>query len=63
LTVLDIYSLNPMVAFVDIFRSLLYDGQLPGIGVVIEALIWATVALVAGFLVFRRTEKRLAEIL
>jgi ABC-2 type transport system permease protein len=63
LTVLDIYSLNPMVAFVDIFRNLLYDGQLPGIGVVIEALIWTTVALVAGFLVFRRTEKRLAEIL
>jgi lipopolysaccharide transport system permease protein len=63
LTVLGIYSLNPMVAFVDIFRSLLYDGQLPGLGVVIRALIWTTAALVAGFLVFRRTEKRLAEIL
>lgn len=62
-TILDLYLLNPMVAFVETFRALLYDNALPTIGVAIEILLWTAFALVAGSLIFRRTEKRLAEIL
>jgi lipopolysaccharide transport system permease protein len=63
ITVIDIYSLNPMVAFVEIFRAFLYDGVFPSSRAVIEVLIWTVVAVTAGLLVFKRTEKRLAEIL
>ena len=30
ITILDIYNLNPMVYFVELFRNLLYDNRLPG---------------------------------
>jgi len=63
ITVLHLYSLNPMVAFVEVFRDLMYDNRIPPWELWLESSLWAVVAVVAGLLVFKRTEKRLAEIL
>lgn len=63
ITILQVYSVNPMVAFVEIFRDLMYDNRLPPWELGLEAFVWSLVALAAGILMFMRTEKRLAEIL
>lgn len=63
ITILQVYSANPMVAFVEIFRDLMYDNRLPPWELGLEAFVWSLVALAAGILMFMRTEKRLAEIL
>lgn len=62
-TVLDLYRLNPMDRFVEIFRTLLYDNTFPDSGDWSAAAIWALVSLVVGLWVFRRSERRLAEVL
>lgn len=63
ITLIDVYRLNPMDHFVTVFRQVLYDNRVPdGIELVICAA-WAVGALVLGMIVFRRNEKRLAEIL
>jgi ABC-2 type transport system permease protein len=62
-TLLDLYRLNPMEPFVAIFRSLLYDNVVPDAQPVITASIWTVVFLVAGYLLFWRKEKMLAELL
>jgi ABC-2 type transport system permease protein len=61
--ILDVYRLNPMERFVAVFRSLLYDNRFPDLADSLWCVGWAVVALVAGFLVFTRNEKRLAELL
>ncbi|KQS99769.1 ABC transporter permease [Cellulomonas sp. Leaf395] len=63
ITVLDIYRLNPMEGFTEVFRNLLYDNRIPAVGTVLECVLWAAVALVAGSLVFDRHQRRLAEVL
>lgn len=63
ITVMDIYESNPMFHFVQVFRNLMYDQRWPDPADVLACLAWAIVALAAGFLVFTRKEKRLAEIL
>ncbi|HRA51680.1 ABC transporter permease [Actinotalea sp.] len=63
LTVYDLYRLNPMERFVEVFRSLLYDNTLPPLDAVLACLAWTVVSLVAGSWVFTRNEKRLAEVL
>ncbi|WP_314139507.1 ABC transporter permease [uncultured Plantibacter sp.] len=63
ITVMDIYESNPMFHFVQVFRNLMYDQRWPDPADVLACVAWALVALVAGFLVFTRKEKRLAEIL
>jgi ABC-2 type transport system permease protein len=63
ITYLQIYSLNPMVAFTEIFRGLMYDNRIPSWELWLEGSLWATFAVLAGALLFKRTEKRLAELL
>jgi ABC-2 type transport system permease protein len=63
ITYLQIYSLNPMVAFTEIFRGLMYDNRIPSWELWLEGSLWAAFAVVAGALLFKRTEKRLAELL
>jgi lipopolysaccharide transport system permease protein len=58
-----LYDLNPMVAFIDIFRALLYDNTLPELGSVLYAVACAVVAVTLGALAYSRTGKRLVEIL
>lgn len=62
-SVLDLYSINPMVHFVDVFRQLLYDNRWPDAGAVIACVCWSLAALALGLWVFRSREKRLAELL
>jgi len=63
ITYLQIYSLNPMVAFTEIFRGLMYDNRIPSWELWLEGSVWAAFAVLAGALLFKRTEKRLAELL
>jgi len=60
---IDLYRLNPMESFVAIFRNLLYDNRLPDLGSVLTAIVWAAIAAVAGFWLFAKKEKQLAELL
>ncbi|MCU1441441.1 MAG: transporter permease [Rhodoglobus sp.] len=63
ITVADVYGLNPMVHFVNVFRQLLYDNRWPDLNEWLICLAWAVGSLVLGLIVFRRNEKRLAEVL
>lgn len=59
----DIYYLNPMVHFLDLFRNLLYDNRWPDPASWLICSIWAVVIFVIGVFVFRRNERNLAETL
>jgi len=63
ITVADLYGLNPMEHFVALFRQLLYDERWPDGSDFLICLGWAVVSLVLGVIVFRRNERKLAEIL
>jgi ABC-2 type transport system permease protein len=56
-----IFTLNPMAAFVDAYRDLLYDQRGPTLGNMIEVTAWAIGFVIVGVLAFRRLEPRLAE--
>lgn len=56
-----IIELNPMTAFVDAYRALLYDLRAPTAATFLEIVLWAVAAAVVGATVFRRLEPRLAE--
>lgn len=62
-TLLDIYRLNPMERFVEVFRRLMYDNTWPPLGDSLYCAVSALVVLGVGWLIFRRYERRLAEIL
>lgn len=61
--ILTLYRLNPMERFVAVFRNLMYDTRLPELDDVLWCAGWAAVAVTLGFAVFRRYEKKLAELL
>ncbi|KGM09190.1 ABC transporter [Cellulomonas carbonis T26] len=63
ITVLDVYRLNPMERFMEVFRNLLYDNRLPDLGSVLYCVGWTAVALVVGAWVFQRHQGKLAELL
>lgn len=63
ITIEGIYTANPMVHFVEIFRNLLYDNRWPDPAEWLICSAWAVGALVVGVIVFRRNERRLAEVL
>jgi len=62
-TLLDLYSLNPVEGFIEIFRNLLYDNRAPELSTVLIALGWTLVAFGAGASMYARKEKMLAELL
>jgi ABC-2 type transport system permease protein len=62
-TLFEVYGLNPIVSFVAVFRSLLYDNDWPAADNIVACVLWALAAFVIGSLVFSRNQKRLAEIL
>jgi ABC-type polysaccharide/polyol phosphate export permease len=55
------YRANPMVEFVSIFRSLLYDRAFPSLGSVAYVTAWSFGLLIIGYLIFRKFSWRLAE--
>ncbi|MGV8911277.1 MAG: ABC transporter permease [Rhodoglobus sp.] len=59
----DVYYLNPMVHFLDLFRNLLYDNRWPDVATWLICLAWALGVFVIGVAVFRRNERNLAETL
>jgi ABC-type polysaccharide/polyol phosphate export permease len=63
ITILDLYRLNPMERFLEVFRNLLYDNRLPELDSVLHCVVWTVVALVAGSAVFQRHQGKLAEML
>ena len=62
-TLLDIYRLNPMEHFVAVFRALLYDATWPAWQDWLWCISSAAILFFLGLLVFRRSERRLAELL
>lgn len=62
-TILDLYRLNPMERFVEVFRNLLYDNRWPALDSVLQCVAWTLVVLLLGSWVFSRSERRLAELL
>lgn len=63
ITIEGIYSVNPMVGFIEVFRSVLYDNTWPEPVAVATCALWSLVAIVLGTVVFRRAEPKLAEAL
>ncbi|WP_349899489.1 ABC transporter permease [Parafrigoribacterium soli] len=62
-TILDIFHLNPMEHFVNVFRQLIYDNRWPDGQEWLICVCWAVASLVIGLIVFRRNERNLAELL
>ncbi|MGN8245667.1 ABC transporter permease [Cellulomonas soli] len=62
-TLLDLYRLNPMERFAEVFRNLLYDNRLPAGDSVLWVCCWAVGAILLGGWVFGRHQRRLAEAL
>jgi ABC-2 type transport system permease protein len=58
---IGVYEANPMVAFVNIFRALLYDNRIPDGADVLLAVGATVVSLLVGATVFRRRQDVLAE--
>ncbi len=63
ITAMDLYVLNPMVHFVDVFRQLLYDNRWPDITDIVVCVCWSIASFGVGLWIFRHHEKRLAELL
>ncbi|MGH3744824.1 MAG: ABC transporter permease [Mycobacteriales bacterium] len=57
----DIYELNPLTRFIQVFRNLLYDNRFPAWGDVAYCVGATVVAMIIGSVVFNRFEGRLAE--
>jgi lipopolysaccharide transport system permease protein len=62
-TIMHIYHLNPMEHFVNVFRQLMYDNRWPDPQEWLICTCWAAASIVIGTVVFRRNERKLAEIL
>lgn len=63
ITLVEIYRVNPIEQFVELFRELLYDNRWPDPIVFLICALWAIAALLVGAAVFHRHERKLAEIL
>lgn len=63
ITIVDIFHLNPMEHFVNVFRQLMYDNRWPDASEWLICTAWALASLAIGLFVFRRNEKKLAEAL
>jgi ABC-type polysaccharide/polyol phosphate export permease len=56
-----VYTLNPLVRFVDAYRAVLYDLRFPAFSDVAYVTVWAIALLALGLYVFHRLDRRLAE--
>lgn len=61
--ILDVYRLNPMERFVNVFRQLIYDNRWPDLTDTLLCVGWAVGMFAIGFLIFKRFEKKLAVLL
>ena len=58
---LDLYRLNPMTRFAEVYRDLLYSLRFPPLATCLYLLGWAVAAMAVGMAAFRRLDGRLAE--
>jgi ABC-type polysaccharide/polyol phosphate export permease len=58
---LQIYELNPLVRFIQVYRDVLYDLRFPALTDIGYVLVWSVSLLVVGLWVFSRLDRRLAE--
>lgn len=63
ITLLDLYSLNPMEQFITVFRTVLYDVAPPTTSSLLVCLFWTTISLSAGVFIYSKKDKNLAEAL
>lgn len=63
ITLLNLYQLNPVEGFIEIFRNLLYDNRMPDGATVMVAVGWAVAALAAGLWFYAKKERQMAELL
>lgn len=63
ITLLDVYTLNPLERFVSIFRALLYDNRLPQTQDMFFVTVATVLSISLGMWVFAKNERRLAEAL
>ena len=56
--VIAVVKANPMYNYIDMMRCAIVYQASPGTTVILLAIFWAVVALVAGLLVFRKTEHK-----
>jgi ABC-2 type transport system permease protein len=63
ITIMDVYTLNPMLHFVSMFRSVLYDNTWPTATDTLACVLWAAAMLLLGYWAFSKKEKKLAELL
>jgi ABC-2 type transport system permease protein len=59
--IIDVYRLNPMERFSEVFRDLLYNNKWPTLGSTVYCIVVPLVVLALGFALFNRFEGRLAE--
>jgi ABC-2 type transport system permease protein len=62
-TLLNLYQLNPVGGFIEIFRNLLYDNAMPELSRILIALAWAVGAFGAGVWLYSKKERQMAELL
>lgn len=58
---LRIYTLNPLVRFIEAFRAVLYDLRMPSLLTLGYIVLWAVAMLAFGAWIFGRLDRRLAE--
>lgn len=56
-----LFTLNPMIRFVDAYRSLFYSGAMPPLSTFVICALTAVISLLIGWTVFSRLEPRFAE--
>ncbi len=56
-----LYSLNPMIRFVDAYRDIFYSQRMPPVSTFVICGLVAVIALLIGWTVFNRFEPRFAE--
>jgi ABC-2 type transport system permease protein len=59
--IMQIYRLNPLERFSEVFRNLLYDNRWPSLPTIGICVAWTLIVLVLGIIIFRKNEKNLAE--
>ncbi|MDJ0414389.1 ABC transporter permease [Rhodococcus opacus] len=62
-TLFDLYQLNPIGQFAEVFRNLLYDNRWPALSNSLACVVWSVCAFLLGYSIFKRHEKGLAEAL
>ena len=62
-TLLGLYSLNPMERFIVAFRQALYDNTFPSLGDFLFCLLASAITFAIGWIVFSKNQRKLAEIL